>query len=383
MTLILLPDSGDKRLEHHYSDALKKAVELYIVSAYLTEWDAPAKLNDNCKKFLFIVGQDFCITRKEACRKVMSWLPKRFEGQFMVATGIEGFHPKAMFWREADDSLHALIGSSNLTRAAFSRNHEANIYIQASESQFETARGWIESMTTSCLAVSEGWLEIYREAPRGGPTGPSGKSSAEELLDILKLPQIAGAAEIVRKRRDQLASHEVHKAGLMRLFEACATGRKSDEDFYSELPAHWSFELNNRLQGAGWERQGKASVFRILCQSFLRIVDAPAARRDTVVAEEIDELHREGVPSRGAFLSEMLCLQFPDLYPVKNKPVEEFLAAIKFKGPRGASEGVAYVDLAQRLRMTLRANPKHPAKNIAELDAVLWLAYGKNSPARE
>ena len=98
---------------------------------------------------------------------------------------------------------------------------------------------------------------------------------------------------------------------------------------------------------------------------------------------EIDALREKGVRSRGAFLSEMLCLRFPDLYPVKNEPVEGFLAAIKFKGPRGASEGVAYVDLAQRLRMTLRANPKHPAKNIAELDAVLWLAYGKNSPGLE
>ncbi|RZI85130.1 MAG: hypothetical protein EOP38_06135 [Rubrivivax sp.] len=383
MDLILLPDGGDKSLEHHYTNALIKAVELYIVSAYLTEWDAPAKLSDGCKKFLFIIGKDFGITRKEACRKVMRWLPKRFEGQFMAATGIDGFHPKAMFWREADGSLHALVGSSNLTRAAFSHNHEANVYFQVSKSQFDTARSWVEAMTTSCLAVSEGWLEIYREAPRGGPTGPSGKSSAEELRDALKLPQIAGAAEIVRKRRDQLASYEVHKAGLMRIFKACATGRKSNEDFYDSLPEHWSLELNNRLQGAGWERQGKASDFRELCRSFIRIVDAPAAKRDTVVAEEIDALREKGVRSRGAFLSEMLCLRFPDLYPVKNEPVEGFLAAIKFKGPRGASEGVAYVDLAQRLRMTLRANPKHPAKNIAELDAVLWLAYGKNSPGLE
>lgn len=169
----------------------------------------------------------------------------------------------------------------------------------------------------------------------------------------------------------------------MRIFETCATGHKSNEDFYNALPEHWSSELNNRLQGAGWERQGKVSDFRELCQSFLRIVDAPAARRDEVVAAEIDALREKGVRSRGAFLSEMLCLRFPDLYPVKNEPVEKFLAAIQFKGPRGASEGVAYIYLARHLRMTLRANPEHPAKNIAELDAVLWLAYGKSSPARE
>lgn len=33
MDLILLPDCGDKNLDRHYTSALKKAVELYIVSA--------------------------------------------------------------------------------------------------------------------------------------------------------------------------------------------------------------------------------------------------------------------------------------------------------------------------------------------------------------
>lgn len=76
MNLILLPDSGDKSLERHYNDALQKAIELYIVSAYLTEWDAPVALNEDCQEFRFIVGKDFGITRKAACRNVMHWLPK-------------------------------------------------------------------------------------------------------------------------------------------------------------------------------------------------------------------------------------------------------------------------------------------------------------------
>jgi len=166
----------------------------------------------------------------------------------------------------------------------------------------------------------------------------------------------------------------------MRIFEKCADGRMTNQEFYDTLPEHWSFDNNDRLQGAGWERQGKGSDFKELCQSFLKIVNTAATKRDAVVATEIDRLSELDVRSRGAFLSEMLCLRFPELYPVKNHPVQEFLKDIKFKGPRGASEGVAYVDLAQRLRMTLRANPDHPAKNIAELDAVLWLKYGKNSP---
>lgn len=380
MNLILLPDSGDKSLERHYNDALQKAIELYIVSAYLTEWDAPVALNEDCQEFRFIVGKDFGITRKAACRNVMHWLPKHHDGRFRVAVDIDGLHPKAMFWREANGSLHALVGSSNLTRAAFSSNYEANVYFQPSEAQFADARTWIERMEPLSVAVSDDWLNIYREAPRGGPTGPNGKSSAEELLDALKLPRIAGAAQIVCNRREQLASYLTHREGLMRIFEKCADGRMTNQEFYDTLPEHWSFDNNDRLQGAGWERQGKGSDFKELCQSFLKIVNTAATKRDAVVATEIDRLSELDVRSRGAFLSEMLCLRFPELYPVKNHPVQEFLKDIKFKGPRGASEGVAYVDLAQRLRMTLRANPDHPAKNIAELDAVLWLKYGKNSP---
>jgi hypothetical protein len=33
--------------------------------------------------------------------------------------------------------------------------------------------------------------------------------------------------------------------------------------------------------------------------------------------------------------------------------------------------------LALALRRSLRQNPNHPAKNLAELDTIIWLAYGK------
>lgn len=379
MKLILLPESKGKGLEHYYKNALEKAVELYIVSAYLTEWDSTIKLNDNCSEFRFIVGKDFGITRKEACKKVMRWLPRRLAGYFMVAVEIDGFHPKAMFWRESNGSLHALIGSSNLTRAAFSQNHEANVYFQPSQAQFDESRAWVKGMGNSCISVSDDWLKIYREAPRGGPVGSTGKTSKEELIENLKLPSIDGSESIIRKRREQLKSYSNHKSELIQIFKASAEGRMSNRDFYNALPKHWSSKLNNRLQGAGWERQGKASDFQKISQSFLRIINASPTERDDIVADEINSLNKKKVASRGSFLSEMLCLKFPELYPVKNKPVSEFFKDIGLKGPQGASEGIAYIDLARRLRKALSANPKYPAKNLAELDAVLWLAYGKNN----
>jgi hypothetical protein len=110
-----------------------------------------------------------------------------------------------------------------------------------------------------------------------------------------------------------------------------------------------------------------------LSQSFVKILDASSDDRDDVVVEEIDRLAERQIATRKAFLSEMLCLRFPEEYPVLNKPVQDYLNEIEFKAPRGASEGVRFVDLARKLRFSLLQNRDHPAKNLAELDTIIWL----------
>jgi hypothetical protein len=118
-----------------------------------------------------------------------------------------------------------------------------------------------------------------------------------------------------------------------------------------------------------------------LSRSFVTILDAADQDRDDVVTLEIDRLGEQKVPTRTAFLSEMLCLRFPEEYPVLNGPVWSYLKHVRFKGPRGASEGAYYIDLAVKLRNSLLQNPGYPAKNLAELDTVIWLAYGKKKDA--
>lgn len=134
-------------------------------------------------------------------------------------------------------------------------------------------------------------------------------------------------------------------------------------------------EVGGRFQDAGFEIKGKHSDFRALSKSFLRIVYAVDDDRDDVAIEEIDRLARDKVPTRSALLSEMLCLRFPKLFPVVNKPVKRYLRSIKFRPPSGSSEGAVYLDLAQKLRVSLQQNPDYPAKNLAELDAVIWLKF--------
>jgi hypothetical protein len=70
--------------------------------------------------------------------------------------------------------------------------------------------------------------------------------------------------------------------------------------------------------------------------------------------DTIDDLAKKRVPTRGALLSELLCQFFPSSYPVLNNPVREWLKSLKLRGPKGASEGARYINLAHKLQTALR-----------------------------
>jgi hypothetical protein len=57
-----------------------------------------------------------------------------------------------------------VIGSSNLTRAAFDTNYEANILCSLSEADYRRARQWIDEIEAKCEVVCEDWLIRYKEA---------------------------------------------------------------------------------------------------------------------------------------------------------------------------------------------------------------------------
>ena len=372
MKLILHSPHSKSEIREIYSKAFAQAVELYVVSAYLTEWDNSLELNSNCKSFRVIVGKDFGITKKSACYDIMKWLPAERKSQFMVADEIAGFHPKAMFWKDMSGRCFSLIGSSNLTRAAFETNYEANMYAEILSKDFEYAVGWVKEIEAQAVVVSEDWLDEYQE---GEQSPKRGKDNGKKKLQIkfLDLPKPKGSTRQVKVRRGQLSVHESLKGGLYNLFLRCKNSEISSSEFYEQLPSFWSARSGNRLQGLGWERQGKGSDFKALSESFIRISNAEEEDRDDTVVSEIDRLNSLKNSARRAFLSEILCLTFPEKYPVINKPVQAFLSDIKFRPPKGSSEGAAYLDLAKKLRISLAQNPKHPAKNLAELDIVIWL----------
>ncbi|WP_145156304.1 phospholipase D family protein [Pseudomonas oryzihabitans] len=385
MDLILLPKKPEGlSLEKIYHRALSRSKELYIVSAYLTEWGIEEPLGDQCESFLFIVGKDFGITRKNACRTVLGWLPADRHQEFMVAESINGFHPKAMFWRELDGKCYALLGSSNLTKAAFSTNYEANGFSVISDEQFEFSSEWIEQVHGVSVTLDETWLNKYEEArqPAGG-----GKTEADAPVDggeVYHLPlpairKLKGYQRVLEQRRDQMKIFRRRKAELEALFRTSSKARNWNEarsdDFYYKLSSLWFFgEEGSRFQGKGWERKGRNSDFRELSKSLVRVLDASFASRDSVVIREINRLTQLRIPTRGALFSEMLCQFFPKHYFVLNSPVRNWFVGLDFSFPRGISKGERYVNRARLLRAALDRAENYPAKNLAELDCIIWFA---------
>mgnify|MGYP003365655838 CR=1 FL=1 len=370
MQLFLHEPNQASNLNNLYKKAFAEAEELFLVSAYLTEWDTGLALNPNCVNFYVIIGIDFGITRRKACSKLLNWLPDKWKANFLVADSISGFHPKAMFWKDKHGETYALVGSSNLTRAAFESNYEANFCGKISETLYQNATEWCHKIVGNTTPVDDGWISQYNEAPERNAGGR--KSSIDSGLHNLPLPTIANNAKILKKRREQMRKAKAKIKGLQKLFRRCMTRQINSDKFYEQLPQNWGDTIGNRLQGKGFEIKGKHSDFRRLSESFIRILEASPSKRDNVVRIEIDGLAHDKIPTRGAFLSEMLCQSFPKIYPLLNQPVFEFLRENGFKAPKGASEGAKYIYLARTLRRSLIQNTNYAAKDLAELDAVIW-----------
>ena len=82
MQIVLNPNATKgTELRDLYNRALDEAEELYIASAYLTDWDTSYKLGSACRRVVFLVGTDFGLTRKAAMLNVLRWVPNIFRSR--------------------------------------------------------------------------------------------------------------------------------------------------------------------------------------------------------------------------------------------------------------------------------------------------------------
>lgn len=373
---ILLSPSEVKRnnLIKSYQRAITSSKELYIGSAFLTNWDIKKRLSPGCKKFLFLVGTDFGLTRKDACANVLKWLPKKFKSDFLAvpSSSAGNFHPKIVIWHGNDNKYHCIIGSSNLTDAAFSSNYEANVEFEISRYEYDQIVQWIENIAVNCQIINDDWLSQYKERKYSG--GGRRKSIIQERVIELKLPKGKKYNNALKERRKQQKAFKEIDTKLLSAMKKCAKGSISNSQFWEKLKELW-YHHYARIQGSGFQFSAKKANWKQACQSMIRILDSAKTHNevnlDRVVQYEIDRLASAGNPVRGSWFSEILCHYLPDSYPIVSNPVNEWLKKKNWKAQRGASEGSAYIELSRKLREVIRQNKDGP-RNLIELDAVIW-----------
>jgi hypothetical protein len=374
MRILLSPDKAHSSvLFQLYGKAFREAKELLVATAYLTSWDLGHKLGLQCKKVLFLVGTDFGRTRKSACRQVLKWLPRDCLTDFLAVTNLEegSFHPKLIAWKVSNEKYYGILGSSNLSKAAFDSNVEANVFTSLTPAEYLSIKTWLLHISEATQPVTTDWLDYHYE--EAAIQGGHGRKEPTARGFVIKLPSGGKySADLADRRRKQAAFAQI-RSKLLKIIRDCSAGKISNNLFWEKFWQAWS-KHPSRFQGSGLQFTAKSANWNDACRSFNEIIvtskHSPATL-DQTVATEINRLSRLRNPVRGAWLTEMLCHFFPTQYPLINAPVYKWLTAIKWRGRKGISKGQRYIDLARQMREAIRQNPKGP-KNLAELDSVIW-----------
>jgi hypothetical protein len=123
---------------------------------------------------------------KRHCGQVLKWLPKKGTVVFGAVAGpaAGGFHPKVLLWRTASGDRHCAVGSSNLSKAAFTSNYEANVSATLSDVAYARLAAWISEAADQSAAINEDWIgNHYREAKRSTGKPTSGGTSTTQAAD--------------------------------------------------------------------------------------------------------------------------------------------------------------------------------------------------------
>lgn len=139
-----------------------------------------------------IFGQDFGITRKEAVEELQKWGASTAESDWLRVAEhahLRTFHPKILLWKEQRGgraSFHVVLGSSNVTQAAFGLNVEANVRMFLTGDQYDQLVSWADDLFDFSTPVDESWFKRYVEAPSGyGSRWPPARSRSPPVTACL------------------------------------------------------------------------------------------------------------------------------------------------------------------------------------------------------
>jgi hypothetical protein len=94
---------------------------------------------------------------------------------------------------------HCLIGSSNLSKAGFSDNYEANVMTEISSHDFARLCTWLDLVATDASPISKDWIEHHYTKAK---IVHKGKKAGKSVLQIKPsdLPHGAACVRAVRGR---------------------------------------------------------------------------------------------------------------------------------------------------------------------------------------
>lgn len=373
MTIYLHPDA-EQKLADAYAEAFSKATEIFAISAYLRSW-SNFEVSTNCQDVTLIVGKDFGITRKNALKTALNW--KNSVGKkchFYVATEIMGFHPKILLWKRKHNGQfkhYLIIGSSNLTTAAFNSNYEANIRVKISEDTYNEITNWIANILSFSIPVNNAWIDQYQEQTDQPVSRP--QKIVSSTNNELNLPIFPRLAISLAQRREQVFAFDDVRENLIQVIRECANENIKQKDFYDWLIENWNRELW-KFQGNGvFRTPWQNTNWQLLCIALVNVIDCSDSDRDKTVVNSYNSLESSNqVRVRKAVFTEMLCHFFPTLYPLWNTPVVTWLKKEnKWRTTRKITQGDNYINLAKILRNALKEHNNYPAQNLAELDHII------------
>lgn len=380
MAQIFLNPENNESLKEVYTKVFQEADEIYLATAFLTEWSFSKVKLGCCKQFVAIIGTHFGLTKKQACRDLMKWLPESLRSHIYAFPFEQQstFHPKVLVWKK-DEKFFSLIGSSNLTSAALNKNYEINVKNEIEAKDYERIVEWFKDRSDESQVMSQSWIDSYEESKVVYKSKNGKKEPNEKVFDV-RLPQNSESRKWLEGRRKQMKVFKRYKAKLFDLMKENAAGRLSNKKFWEDFCEIWHarFDEENqfRFQNNGVERSCSKANWREATNAFMFIYKksekCSVFELDKIVAEQIDRLKRKKNPARKAWLSEMLCQFFPNTYPLLDDPVNQWVKNIGWKLDRGGSEGKKYIDLATRLRSVVKEN-KPFVNNLAELDILMQL----------
>ncbi|MBR3071373.1 phospholipase D family protein [Fibrobacter sp.] len=380
MAKIFLNPEDNESLKDVYTKVFQEADEIYLATAFLTEWSFSKVKLGSCKQFVAIIGTHFGLTKKQACRDLMKWLPESLRSHIYAFPFEQQstFHPKVLVWKK-DEKFFSLIGSSNLTSAALNKNYEINVKNEIEAKDYERIVEWFKDRSDESQVMSQSWIDSYEESKVVYKSKNGKKEPNEKVFDV-RLPQNSESRKWLEGRRKQMKVFKRYKAKLFDLMKENAAGRLSNKKFWEDFCEIWHarFDEENqfRFQNNGVERSCSKANWHEATNAFMFIYKksekCSVFELDKIVAEQIDRLKRKKNPARKAWLSEMLCQFFPNTYPLLDDPVNQWVKNIGWKLDRGGSEGKKYIDLATRLRSVVKEN-KPFVNNLAELDILMQL----------